>query len=144
MTHLRFKDVTIGMQLEGFQQYISQDFINRYAVASLDLNPVHIDPQWAARAQVFGQPRTVAHGMSTMSLMASVITRAWGPMAPITRMRSKFVKPVWVNQTLTLRGVVNDLHYLNPGHNYVVVHVEAIDADGDLVGLCDFDVRLSG
>jgi phosphate acetyltransferase len=144
MTHIRFQDVNVGMQLEGFEQYISQDFINRYAVASLDLNPVHIDPDWAARAKVFGQPNTVAHGMATMALMASVVTRAWGPAVAITRMKSKFTKPVWVNQMLKLRGVVNDLHYLNPGRNYAVVHVEAIDAEKDLVGLCDFDVRLPG
>jgi acyl dehydratase len=144
MTHIRFQDVNVGMQLEGFEQYISQDFINRYAVASLDLNPVHIDPDWAARAKVFGQPTTVAHGMATMALMASVVTRAWGPAVAITRMKSKFTKPVWVNQMLKLRGVVNDLHYLNPGRNYAVVHVEAIDAEKDLVGLCDFDVRLPG
>lgn len=144
MTQIRFQDVNVGMQLEGFEQYISQDYIDRYAVASLDLNPVHIDPEWSARARVFGQPLTVLHGMATMSLMASVVTRAWGPTVAITRMRSKFTKPVWVNQKLTLRGVVNELHYLNPGRNYAVVHVEATDGQNDLVGLCDFDVRLPG
>jgi phosphate acetyltransferase len=144
MTNIRFQDVNVGMRLEGFEQHISQEYIDRYAVASLDLNPVHIDPDWAARAEVFGQPLTVLHGMATMSLMASVVTRAWGPAVAITRMRSKFTKPVWVNQLLTLRGVVQDLHYLNPGRNYAMVHVEAIDAKDDLVGLCDFDVRLPG
>lgn len=144
MTQIRFKDVSVGMKLDGFEQHISQTYIDRYAVASLDLNPVHIDPEWCTRAQVFGQPVSVLHGMATMSLMASVVTRAWGPTAPITRMRSKFVKPVWVDQTLKFRGVVADLHYLNPGRNYAVVHVEAIDAEKDLVGLCDFDVRLPG
>jgi acyl dehydratase len=144
MKNIRFQDVAVGMQLDGFQQHISQDYIDRYAVASLDLNPVHIDPEWAARAQVFGQPRTVLHGMATMSLMASVVTRSWGAMVAITRMRSKFVKPVWVDQTLSLKGAVRDLHYLNPGRNYAVVLVEATDAANDLVGICEFDVRLPG
>lgn len=144
MTQIRFQDVSVGMPLDGFRQYISQEYIDRYAVASLDLNPVHIDPEWASRAQVFGRPQTVLHGMATVSLMASVVTRSWGPMTAITRIKSKFVKPVWVEQTLTLRGAVRDLHYLNPGRKYAVVFVEAVDDENDVVGICEFDVRLPG
>jgi acyl dehydratase len=82
--------------------------------------------------------------MATMSLMTSVITRTWGPTAQITRMKSKFTKPVWVGQTLSLTGSVQDLHYIYPGRNYAVINVKATDSDGELVGFCDFDVRLSG
>ena len=141
---VRFCDVTVGMQLDEFKQHISQEYIDRYAVGSLDLNPIHIDPEWSSRAQTFGRPQTVLHGMATMSLMASVVTRAWGPTAQITRMKSKFTKPVWVGQTLSFTGVVQDLHYLNPGRNFVVINVKATDSEGDLVGFCDFDVRLPG
>ena len=132
------------MQLDELTQHVSQEYIDRYAVASLDLNPIHIDPEWSARAQTFGRPLTVLHGMATMSLMASVVTRAWGPTTRITRMKSKFTKPVWVGQTLSCKGAVKELHYLNPGRNFVVVNVQATDAGGDLVGFCDFDVRLPG
>jgi phosphate acetyltransferase len=141
---VRFCDVNVGMQLDEFKQHISQEYIDRYAVGSLDLNPIHIDPEWSSRAQTFGRPQTVLHGMATMSLMASVVTRAWGPTAQITRMKSKFTKPVWVGQTLSFTGVVQDLHYLNPGRNFVVINVKATDSEGDLVGFCDFDVRLPG
>jgi acyl dehydratase len=141
---VRFRDVTIGMQLDEFTQHISQEYIDRYAVASLDLNPIHIDPEWSSRAQTFGRPLTVLHGMATMSLMASVVTRAWGPTTQIARMKSKFTKPVWVGQTLSLKGAVKELHHLSPGRNFAVVNVQATDSDGDLVGFCDFDVRLPG
>ena len=143
-TSVRFCDVTVGMQLDELTQHVSQEYIDRYAVASLDLNPIHIDPDWSTRAQTFGRPQTVLHGMATMSLMASVITRAWGSTAQITRMKSKFTKPVWVGQTLSLKGAVSELHYLNPGRNFVVVNVQATDSDSELVGFCDFDVRLPG
>lgn len=141
---LRFSDVAVGMELEGFTQHVSQEFIDRYGVASLDLNPVHVDPGWVARAQVFGRPETVLHGMATMSLMASVVTRNWGAAAPIRRMRSKFVKPVWVEQTLTLRGTVKETHHLTPGHNYVVVEVVVTDTEDDRVAICELDVALPG
>lgn len=141
---LRFRDVSVGMQLAGFTQYVSQEFIDRYAVASLDLNPVHIDPEWASRAQVFGKPETVLHGMATMSLMAAIVTRNWGATVQIRRMRSKFTKPVWVGQQVAFQGAVKETHRLTPGHNYVVVEVTATDSEDDLVGLCDFDVNLPG
>lgn len=141
---VRFRDVTSGMELDGFTAHVSQEFIDRYAVASLDLNPVHIDPDWAARAQVFGRPVTVLHGMGTMSLMTAVVTRNWGATAPIRKMRSKFTKPVWVDQDITLQGKVRDVHVLTPGHNYVVVEVKATDSEGELVGLCELDVNLPG
>lgn len=141
---MRFRDVAVGTPLDGFTQHVSQEYIDRYAVGSLDLNPIHIDPEWSTRAQTFGRPLTVLHGMATMSLMASVVTRAWGVTTQIVRMRSKFTKPVWVGQTLSFKGEVKELHYLNPGHNFVVVNVHATDSDGDLVGFCDFDVRLAG
>ena len=141
---IRFNDVSVGMQLTEFQQHISQEYIDRFAVASLDLNPVHIDPEWYSRAQVFGRPQTVLHGVGTMSLMVSVVTRSWGATAQLTRIKSKFTKPVWVEQTLTLKGTVRDMHYLNPGRKYVTVHIEATDSDKDLVGYCEIDVRLPG
>lgn len=141
---IRLRDVNAGDALPGFEQHIDQAFIDRYAVASLDLNPVHIDPQWAARAQVFGRPATVAHGMATMSLMTALVTRAWGARIPIKRMQSKFTKPVWVGQTLTLSGTIKEVHYLNPGNSYVSVDVMAHDAESDLVGLCEIHVRVAG
>lgn len=141
---VRMRDITIGKELPSFEQYIDQEFIDRYAVASLDLNPVHIDPEWASRAQVFGGSKTVAHGMATMSLMTAVVTRAWGATTPIIRMKSKFTKPVWVDQTVTLSGTVREVHYLNPGRNFVVVDVMGQDSAGDLVGFCEVHVRVSG
>lgn len=143
-TTVRFSDVKVGMKLADFTQHVSQEYIDRYAVASLDLNPIHIDPEWSARAQTFGRPVTVLHGMATMSLMVSVVTRSWGPLTQITRMKSKFTQPVWVGQTLSLTGEVKELHYLNPGHNSVSIHVRATDSENALVGFCDIDVRLPG
>ena len=44
--------LTIGDQLPPIIQHVTQEFIDRYAAASLDFNPVHVDPDWCARAQV--------------------------------------------------------------------------------------------
>ena len=73
-----FKNIETGFKFPPVVQSYDQPAIDHYALASLDMNPVHTNEEWAARAKVFGIPETVGHGMMTMSTLASVVTRAWG------------------------------------------------------------------
>ena len=86
---------------------VTQDVIDLAAVAHLDFNPVHTNIAWNERAQVFHMTSTAAHGMFTMSLMVSVVDRAWRHLgASIQTMESKFTKPVPVGSVTrcTVRG----------------------------------------
>ncbi len=96
--------VAVGEELPAITQTITQEFIDRYAAASLDFNPVHIDPDWSARAKVFGRPATVLHGMAQMSLLCSLVLRAWGAATEITRIEGKFTKPVSSARRSSSRG----------------------------------------
>jgi acyl dehydratase len=143
MIGLRYQDLSLGQQLPPVEHQVTQEVIDRAALAHLDFNPVHTDVEWSERAQPFGTPKTVAHGMFTMSLMASVIHRAWqADGAVIRRMDSKFTKPVPVGQSLRCEGAVTELHPIGPGRNAVVVHVTARDRNGDVVGVGDFRVSV--
>ena len=143
MTDLRFADLELGHELPPVEHDVDREVIDRAAVAHLDFNPVHTNVGWAERAQVFGTPRTVAHGMFTISLMASVVHRAWfRDGAQITKMETKLTKPVPVGQSIRAEGQVTELHPLGAGRNAVVVHVVATDGDGDVVGVGDFRVRV--
>ncbi len=136
MSGLRFADLRTGQSLPPVDMQITQEAIDRYAVASLDLNPVHTDIEWSKKARVFGMPVTVAHGMMTMSLMASVITRAWqNAGASITTIEAKFVKPVPVGDSLHCTGYIKETHPLGPGRNFVVVDLKAFNRAGDTVGV---------
>lgn len=135
-------DLNTGDLLTTITYRITQDMIDAYGVASLDLNPVHMDPAWCERAQVFGVPKTVQHGMMSMSYMASVVLRTYGPLAEILTVDSKFTKIGPVGSTITCTGKVRDIHVLGNGGDYAVIGVEAKDQDGDLVGLSDVHVRL--
>ena len=133
--------VTLGHELPPITQRITQQFIDRYAAASLDFNPVHIDPDWCARAQVFGRPKPVLHGMAQMSLLCSVVLRAWGATTEITKIEAKFTKPVWLGETITCTGTVTELHPLGEGRDYVVLAMKARDSVGDVVGVSTLSVR---
>ena len=133
--------LTIGDQLPPIIQHVTQEFIDRYAAASLDFNPVHVDPDWCARAQVFGGPEPVLHGMAQLSLLCSVVLRAWGARTEITKVEAKFTKPVWLGETITCTGTVTELHPLGAGRDYVVLAMKAQDSVGDVVGVSTLSVR---
>lgn len=141
-----FNQIEAGFELTPVVQHYSQEAIDRYALASLDMNPVHTNTEWAARAQVFGIPETVGHGMMTMSTMASVVTRAWGVVSAnggrVRYVESKFTKPVKVGEVVTATAKVKRKHHHGPGRNWVLVAVEAHDSAGDLVGLTDVGYQL--
>lgn len=142
----RFSQIETGFELTPVVQSYAQAAIDRYALGSLDMNPVHTNTEWAARAQVFGMPETVGHGMMTMSTMASVVTRAWGAVSAnggrVRYVESKFTKPVKVEETITATAKVKRKHPYGPGKNWVLVVVEARDSSGDIVGVTDVAYNL--
>ena len=138
----RFSELKMGTELPTITQHYSQQAIDHYAVASLDMNPVHTNVEWAARAQVFGMPETVGHGMMTMSALASVVTRAWGAGPAVRFVDAKFTKPVKVGERISINGVVKQMHYNGEGKNFVTVSVKATDTAGDVVGVAEVGYSL--
>src|SRR6267154_510032 len=142
----RFSEVSNDYAFTPLTQDYLQETIDRYALASLDMNPVHTNTDWAARAQVFGLPETVGHGMMTMSTMTSVVTRSWGVISSnggrVRRVESKFTKPVKVGELITATGKIKSKHYHGAGRNWVLVVVEARDRAGDVVGISEIQYHL--
>lgn len=135
-------DLRTGHQLDPITYEVTQELIDGYGLASLDLNPVHMDPAWSSRAQVFGTPETVQHGMMSMSLMTSVVLRTFGPLAEVTSVLATFTKPGPIGTIVTCTGVVRDLHVYGNGNDHAVVKVTAKDQFGDTVGVSDVSVHL--
>jgi phosphate acetyltransferase len=142
----RFSEIEVGTQLPPVVLQYSQDVIDRYALASLDMNPVHTNTEWSARAQVFGVPVTVGHGMMTMSSMASVVTRSWGSVSKnggrVRFVDAKFTKPVKVDETVSVSAAVKKKHYHGAGKSWVTVAVEAKDTKGDTIGVAEVGYQL--
>jgi phosphate acetyltransferase len=146
MSAPNFSQIETGYNFPPVIQSYVQSAIDHYALASLDMNPVHTNEEWAARAQVFGMPVTVGHGMMTMSTLASVVTRTWGVVGKnggsIRFVDSKFTKPVKVGETVTATGKVKQKHFNGPGKNWVLVLVEGKDSTGDLIGFAEIGYNL--
>ncbi|MGD0635084.1 MAG: MaoC family dehydratase [Beijerinckiaceae bacterium] len=73
-----------------------------YAQASGDDNPLHFDPDIAARA---GLERPPVHGMLIMGCFEPYIG-AWRPEAKIVKLSAKFIRPVLTGDRIELSGKV--------------------------------------
>jgi len=141
MGNIYFDSIKTGMVLLPVSHIIDQEMIWKNAVASFDYNPVHCDPDWVKTAMPFKIPKTVAHGMMTMSFMTSVVTNWAVPtMLKIGRITSKFTRPVEQEWEITCTGVITEKHYLSEGNNYAVVAVRAENQNKELVALGEVEV----
>ena len=131
-----FRTLEIGTRLPEYVRTVSQEDIIRMGLASHDCNPVHMNPEWARRARVFGTESTVAHGMMTMGFLASLVTTWIYPVGGWLRaMESKFTRPVLPGETITARGEVIELHYMGREEDFVVIAVEAVNQKGEPVAV---------
>lgn len=81
---------------------VDDDQTQRYAEASGDHNPIHLDENIARMA---GLPRTINHGMCTMAIATkgAVNGLAGGDPTRIRKVSVRFSKPVFPGQGLTTR-----------------------------------------
>lgn len=92
-----------GPPLFEAHEQVAEDQAVRYAEASGDHNPIHVD-QAAARAAGFPSP--IVHGMCTMAFAckALVLQLAGGDPALVRRVRVEFSRPVFPGQELITRA----------------------------------------
>ena len=133
---LTFESIKCGDKLPTVKQHLSQEDIWRFAVGSLDMNPVHCSPEWCRKSQVFGIPETVQHGQMTLSLLAKVITNwAYSSGGTMKTFEAKLIKPVPVDSTCIYGGEVSELHPVKKGKDFIAVELWATDQNGDKVAV---------
>ena len=86
---------------------VDPDQSRRYAEASLDRNPLHLDP---ATARAAGLPDIILHGLCTMAMSGRAVLDAIGDGDPrrLRRLAVRFAAPVHNGVTLTVRGWQTD------------------------------------
>mgnify|MGYP003950009209 CR=1 FL=1 len=93
---------------------VDEDQSYRYAEASLDDNPIHVDPETAKAA---GLPSVILHGLCTMAMSGKSVvdTLAEGDPRRLKRLGVRFASPVFNSSTLTTQGWKTD-----NGSNFIV------------------------
>ncbi|MFC7617967.1 MaoC/PaaZ C-terminal domain-containing protein [Actinokineospora soli] len=84
----------VGDELPVIEVRLTRADLVRYAGASLDFNPIHVNERFA---KAVGLPDVIAHGMLTMALAGRVVT-AWGK-GELLDYSARFTRPVVVPDT---------------------------------------------
>jgi len=98
--------ITFPATLNERRLRVDRASIRRYADVTLDYNPIHLDPEFAARTPLGG---VIAHGMLSLSLVWQSLQATFGFHAmPGATLDIRFVRPVRENDTVTAGGTQTD------------------------------------
>jgi acyl dehydratase len=103
MTALAFEKIAGGQTLPALTKHVTVEQIQRYAEASGDRNPIHLDETFARSA---GLPGVIAHGMLTMAFANQMVTDWLGDRSRLRRLQGRFAGMVLPGDDVTCSGSV--------------------------------------
>ena len=121
-------EIRAGRELARLSHDITQQRIDRYALASGDYNPIHLDAGFAAQTPFGG---TVAHGMLLLAYLSVMLTRAFGERwLNSGSLKIKFRQPGTTGATVATSGRVERVEQ-GDSVQYAVCSVGLENAGGD-------------
>ena len=100
-----------GDSLPTIEKQVTQEQIERYAAASGDFNPIHVDREYAASSQFRG---TIAHGMMIAASISEIMTLAFDQdWLRRGKLKIRFRAPVYPGDTVTAFGHVKAVRERN-------------------------------
>lgn len=111
---------------------ITHEQLQRYANASGDHNPIHLDEEAAHRV---GLDSVIAHGMLSMAFLGQFVAQhiSDNPEAYLAKLRVRFMSMVRLGDTLTCHGLVKARTTENNGDISVVIECWAQNQKGEKV-----------
>ena len=110
----------------------------RYAGASGDFNPLHHDDEFARAS---GLPSVMAHGMFSAGLLASFVTRWFGP-GSVRRYKVRFRERVFPGDVLSAEGRIGRIHTTPHGERRAELDLRLLRQDGTAVIVGSAEVAL--
>lgn len=124
---MEFKDLKIGMFEEVGKTITEADVVN-YAGLSLDINPIHLNNEYAKKS-IFKE--RIAHGMLTSGLISAVLgTKLPGEGSIYLSQTLKFVAPVKIGDTVTAKAEIIDI---NSEKRIVTLKTTCVNQDENIV-----------
>ena len=124
---MKMKNFKIGQE-EKLKKVFTGEDVEMFAKLSMDMNPVHIDEEYAKNS-FFG--RRIVHGFLSSSLISAVIvTQLPGPGAIYLHQDINFRKPVYLGDEITaIVRVVN----IKPEKRLLYLDTKCVNTNGDIV-----------
>ncbi len=130
-------------QVAPLSRRVTQEGIRRYAEASGDYNPIHVDEEYA-RATPFGG--TIAHGMLVLAYLSEMMAAAFGhDWLAGGRLKVRFRAPARPGDTLTVRAEPRRAREVN-GDRVFEYNVTCSNQEGEALvsGTAEVAVARSG
>jgi acyl dehydratase len=132
------EDLSVG---DSAAPYVVEDVdrvdFAKYAGASGDFNPIHVDEPFAREA---GSPSVFGHGMLTAGFVSTYLVD-WFGIENVVRFRTRFEARLWPGDTVRVTGEVTDTS-TSPTGTTVEVRLTAENGDGDELVTGDATVEL--
>lgn len=126
---LYFETVRVGEELPALTRPpLDRVQLARYAGASGDFNPVHVDETYA---RSLGMPSVYAPGMLIMGFLGQLVCD-WARGAQLRRYTVKFSKMVWPGDTVVCKGRVTE-RWGDEGRYFAELDLWAENQKGELV-----------
>ena len=103
MSRLDFEQINAGQTLPPLTKHVTVEQIRRYAEASGDRNPIHLDETFARSA---GLPGVIAHGMLTMAFANQLVTDWLGDRGLLKSLQGRFAGMVLPGDDVTCSASV--------------------------------------
>jgi acyl dehydratase len=132
-------DTVVGQELPIMvKPPIVQEQLNRYAAASGDFNPIHLNEEAARRVGLDG---IIAHGMLSMAFLGQYVSQliTSDPQALIANLKVRYTGMVRLGDTLTCCGVVKKSTG-SDGQTTVTIECWAQNQRGEKVTVGEADV----
>ncbi len=125
--NITYDELRVG-QCAQLRRTLSRDDISAFALVSGDVNPAHIDDEYAEGTRFHG---VIAHGMWAGALISSVLGNEFpGPGTIYLEQSLKFLLPVRVADTLTVNICVRDK---DDAHHQVRMDCQVLNQNGERV-----------
>lgn len=124
---MKFEDLRIGMFEEVGKTITEADVVN-YAGLSLDINPIHLNNEYAKNS-IFKE--RIVHGMLTSGLISAVLgTKLPGEGSIYLSQTLKFISPVKIGDTITAKAEIIDI---NPEKKIITIKTTCINQNKSIV-----------
>ncbi len=142
---LYFDEFEIGDQVQSVGRTITETDIVNFAGISGDWNLIHTDAEYS-KGQMFGQ--RVAHGLLILSIASGQAVRLGFMEDTIMAFRGlewKFVKPVFIGDTVRLRVTIEDKKEMRRlGGGLVIFKMEVLNQQDEICQRGPWEILCKG
>ena len=135
----RIDDIEIGLSTR-FSKTVSESDVYLFAGITGDLDPNHVDEEYCKRTSL---GHRVAHGALIVGYMSAASTRILEnferPMVSVGYDRIRFIKPVYLGDTINIEYVITSL---DRERERIISKVEVKNQQGELVCVADHIMQL--